>query len=416
MEPRHYSDRVPTVLPPPLEPGTAAYRRLLLGLFLAGVATFAQLYAPQGLLPLVGEDLHVPAHEAALLVSSATLGLALSVLAWSLAGDRWGRRPVMAASMVSASVLALVAALVPSLPVMDALRLLEGMAHGGVAGLAVALLAEEVAPRAVPLAAGTYIAGTTLGGLSGRLLALPVAEAAGWRVGLLAVTALGALCTVGFLLATPRARRSTPAPTSLGAVARTVARHVRTPELVAVYLQAALLMGGFVAMYNYVGYTLLAPPFSWPPAVVGLVFLAYLGGTWSSPRAGRLAARVGRLRVLAGATTAMALGAGLTLVPHPAVLVPALVLMTGAFFAAHAVASAWAGTAAPVGRAQSTSLYNLAYYTGSSLFGWLGGVFHERAGWPGTVGMVVVLVAAALAVAVLVLRGRESEAGAARPR
>ena len=91
------------------------------------------------------------------------------------------------------------------------------------------------------------------------------------------------------------------------------------------------------------------------------------------------------------ATAAMAAGVALTLVPHPAVLVPALVLVTGAFFAAHSVASAWSGTAAPHGRAQSTSLYNLAYYAGSSLFGWLGGVFHESHGWPGTVLMVLAL-------------------------
>ena len=45
--------RVPPSGPAPLASGDPAYRRLLIGLFLAGVATFAQLYSPQGLLPLV---------------------------------------------------------------------------------------------------------------------------------------------------------------------------------------------------------------------------------------------------------------------------------------------------------------------------------------------------------------------------
>lgn len=389
-------------------PGQSGYRRLLFGLFLAGVATFAQLYSPQGLLPLVSADLGVPGHHAALLVSAATLGLALSVVPWSLAGDRWGRRPAMAASLLLASLLAVAGMLAPFLETLLAMRLLEGMAHGGVAGLAVTLLAEEVHPRAVTAAAGTYIAGTTLGGLAGRLIALPVAEATTWRLGMLAVTGVGVLCTVGFLAVTPRARRFVPARTSAALVARTAAGHLRSPELVAVYLQAALLMGGFVALYNYVGFTLLAPPFSWAPSAVGFVFPAYLAGTWSSPWAGRMAARHGRLRVLTLATAAMGAGAALTLVPQPAVLVAALVLATGAFFAAHSVASAWAGTAVHTGRAQSTSLYNLAYYAGSSLFGWLGGVFHEGLGWAGTVGMVVALTAAALAVALLLLRGRET--------
>lgn len=384
------------------------YRRLLLGLFLAGVATFAQLYAPQGLLPLVTADLGVPPARAALLVSAATLGLAVSVVPWSVVGDRWGRRPAMAASLVSSSALSLIGVLMPSFELLLGTRLLEGMAHGGVAGLAVTLLAEEVAPHAVPVAAGTYVAGTTLGGLAGRLIALPVAEAADWRAGILAVTAVGTACALGFLALTPRSRRSVPVRIPLAEVGGIVARHLRTPRLVVLYLQAALLMGGFVALYNYVGYTLLAPPFSWPPSVVGLAFLAYLAGTWSSPRAGRLAARVGRLTVLAGATGLMAVGVLLTLVPSPFVLVPALVLATGAFFGAHSVASGWAGTAAAEGRAQSTSLYNLAYYAGSSLFGWLGGVFHEAAGWPGTVLMVAALALVALAVAVVVLRDGEA--------
>ena len=400
-----YSGRVTDDLPAPAEPGSRVYRRLLAGLFLAGVATFAQLYSPQGLLPLVSADLGVPAHRAALLVSAGTLGLAVSVVPWSLAGDRWGRRPVMVASLITASALALAGVLMPSLELLLVMRLLEGMAHGGVAGLAVTLLAEEVAPRVVPAAAGTYVAGTTLGGLSGRLLALPVAEAAGWRAGMLAVTAVGVACALGFLLVTPRARRSRPVRASVAQTARRVRAHLATPSLVALYLQGALLMGGFVALYNYVGYTLLAPPFSWPPTAAGLVFLAYLAGTWSSPRAGRLAMRVGQLRVLAGSAGLMAAAVALTLVPHPAVLVPALVVATGAFFAAHAVASGWAGTAATTGRAQSTSLYNLAYYAGSSLFGWLGGLGHEAFGWPGTVLLVVALALTALAVAVAVLRG-----------
>ena len=401
----HYSGRVTDDLPAPAEPGSTAYRRLLAGLFLAGVATFAQLYSPQGLLPLVSADLGVPAHRAALLVSAGTLGLAVSVVPWSLAGDRWGRRPVMVASLITASALALAGVLMPSLELLLVMRLLEGMAHGGVAGLAVTLLAEEVAPRVVPAAAGTYVAGTTLGGLSGRLLALPVAEAAGWRAGMLAVTAVGVACALGFLLVTPRARRSRPVRASVAQTARRVRAHLATPSLVALYLQGALLMGGFVALYNYVGYTLLAPPFSWPPTAAGLVFLAYLAGTWSSPWAGRLAMRVGRLRVLAGSAGLMAAAVALTLVPHPAILVPALVVATGSFFAAHAVASGWAGTAATTGRAQSTSLYNLAYYAGSSLFGWLGGLGHEAFGWPGTVLLVVALALTALAVAVAVLRG-----------
>ena len=74
------------------------------------------------------------------------------------------------------------------------------------------------------------------------------------------------------------------------------------------------------------------------------------------------------------------------------------------------MASSWAGVAARGGRAQSTSLYNLGYYGGSSLFGWLAGLLFEAAGWAATVLGIAALVLCATAVAVLVLR-RAAHAG-----
>ncbi|WP_193762977.1 MFS transporter [Micrococcus sp. FDAARGOS_333] len=385
-------------------PGQAGYRRLLFGLFLAGIATFAQLYSPQGLLPLVAADLQVTSHEAALLVSAATAGLALSVIPWSFASDRWGRRRAIAVSMVSACVFAVAGALATAFPLLLALRFAEGLAHGGVAALAVALIVEEVESFAVTLAAGTYIAGTTLGGLSGRLMAAPIGEAAGWHAGMLTVTGVGVLCVIGFLLVTPQARHFVRRPTPLSGVVAAAVENLRSPVLCAVYLQGALLMGGFVALYNYVGFAVTAEPLSWPLSVVALLFLAYLAGTWTSPWAGSLALRFGRYRVLTGASLVMAAGALLTIVQSPFTLIPGLLLFTGAFFAAHSVASSWAGLAARGGRAQSTSLYNLGYYGGSSLFGWLAGVVFEAAGWAATVLGIVGLVLCATAVATLVLR------------
>ena len=39
--------------------GSTAYRRLLAALVCAGVATFAQLYSPQGVLPQIADDLGI---------------------------------------------------------------------------------------------------------------------------------------------------------------------------------------------------------------------------------------------------------------------------------------------------------------------------------------------------------------------
>ncbi|MBB5747747.1 MFS transporter [Micrococcus sp. TA1] len=380
-------------------PGAGGYRRLLLGLFLAGVATFAQLYSPQAMLPLISSDLAVSAQDAALMVSLATLGLAVSVIPWSYAGDRFGRKRTMGCAVLAACAFSLVATIVPAFEAVLALRFLEGLALGGVPALAIAYLNEEVHRLSAAAAAGTYISGTTVGGLTGRIVAAPLGELVDWRLGMLVVTLLSVACAAGFLALAPAARRFTPHRTTLRRAVRALTVNLRSPVLLGIYAQGTLLMGGFVAMYNYLGYHLLEEPFGLPITLVSLVFLAYLAGTWTSPLAGRLAARHGRRSVLRAATAVMVAGVLLTLVPSVWVVLGATVLFTGAFFAAHAVASGWAGAAAAAGRAQSASLYNLGYYAGSSVFGWLGGVFLTGLGWPGTVLMTVVLALLALVLA-----------------
>ena len=96
-------------------------------------------------------------------------------------------------------------------------------------------------------------------------------------------------------------------------------------------------------------------------------------------------------------------GVALTMVPQLWVIILGMVVMTGGFFASHAVASGWSGALAVAGRSQSASLYNVGYYGGSSLFGYVGGIFLASAGWAGTVGMVILLtvVATILVTAVL---------------
>ncbi|MBS1906547.1 MAG: MFS transporter [Actinobacteria bacterium] len=111
-------------------PGSSAYRRLILGLFFAGIATFAQLYAPQAVLPELSRDLAVDPATAALSVSAATLGLAASVIGWSVVADRIGRVPVMAIGVIAATALGMLAPLSGGMGILLALRCTEGVALG----------------------------------------------------------------------------------------------------------------------------------------------------------------------------------------------------------------------------------------------------------------------------------------------
>ncbi|HET9648762.1 MAG TPA: MFS transporter [Microlunatus sp.] len=376
--------------------GTAAYRRMLLGLGAAGIATFAQLYAPQGLLPSLARGLAVDASRAALAVSLATLGVALAVVPWSVLSDRIGRLRAMRIAISTAAVGGLLVALSPTADALLVLRFIEGLALGGLPALAMTYLHDEVDPRHTAAAAAAYISGTTLGGACGRLVAGPLADLVGWRLALASVATLCLVAAAAFLRLMPPARRHAPARPSIAQVVANVRRSLSDPLLLALYLQPMLIMGGFVAVYNYLGFRLESPAFGLPAVTASLIFAAYGAGTVSSRLVGRWVPRYGRLPVLTAGTAAMIIGVLLTLSSSLIMVVSGLLVLTAGTFMAHATASAWVGHRAGTGRAQATALYNVALYTGSAMFGWLVGLAWVRSGWPATAGTVAGLAALAL--------------------
>lgn len=386
--------------------GSAAYGRLLAGLAFAGVATFAQLYSTQAVLPFMATDLQITAAEAALTVSLATLGLAVTVIPWSFLADRIGRVRAMTLGISAATVLGLLAPLAATFPILLGLRLLEGMALGGIPAIAIAYLNEEVRKAHAALAAGTYVAGTTLGGLAGRLVAGPVGELWGWRAATLAVSVLAAAAAVLFLVLVPKARGFTPARASgFRGAARTLAGHLRNPRLLALYVQAFLLMGGFVAVYNYLGFRLSGDPFGLPATLISLIFVAYLSGTVTSRLAAGLALRFGRRTILLAGIMLMVLGLALTLTQLLVLILAGLLVFTGGFFAAHSIGAGWTGAIATTGRAQAASLYNLAYYLGSSAIGWAGGLVFQSFGWAALALAVIGLGCTTAMITAVVLPG-----------
>ncbi|MFC8303566.1 MFS transporter [Specibacter sp. NPDC057265] len=389
--------------------GSAGYRRLLAALACAGVATFAQLYSLQGLLPLISRGLDVTAAQASLAVSMATVGLAAAVVPWSFVSDRWGRVRTMGLSVILATALGLLVPAAPTLEALLLLRCLEGAALAGIPALAITYLTEEVSGRHAGAAAGAYIAGTTLGGLFGRLLAGPVADLAGWRIGTLAVSVCAAAAAAVFLLLAPRPRGFVPTRAEgFGAVLGKLLPPLRNSSLLALYAQAFLLMGAFVSVYNYLGFRLEAPPYLFPASAVALLFLAYLAGTVSSRAVAELAVRWGRRTVLLVSTAVMVTGLALTLASPVTVILAGLVLFTAGFFGAHSVASGWTGALANTGRAQASSLYNLSYYAGSSVVGWSSGLVFEQFGWTAMAAVLAVLAVCSAVAAAALLPGGAS--------
>ena len=391
--------------------GTGQYVRIQIAMLLAGIATFAQLYAPQAVLPQIARAFEVTAAESALMVSMGTAGLAVATIPWSLVADRIGRKRTIAIAVSAATLFGIVVALMPTFELALAARLFEGFALGGVPAVAMAYINEEIHKVDAAAAVGTFIAGNAVGGLSGRIISGPVGEFTGsWQAGFLAISVLSIISSVLFVMLSPQPKGFTPVGRqgvtlgqSIVATLKNAWGHLHDPVLLVLYLQPFLLMGGFVALYNYLGYHLTEEPFNLPVWVSSLVFLAYLAGTASSPVAGRIAGVHGRKIVMLVCDAIALLSLAIMLIPNVFAIVAGLVIFTAAFFASHSTASGWAGAHPTSGRAQSTALYNLSYYIGSSVLGFVGGLFFQSLGWEALIAMVAIVIAIAAVVALIVL-------------
>jgi MFS transporter, YNFM family, putative membrane transport protein len=396
----------PTTAPAALghERGTTAYRRLGAAMWCAGLATFVLVYCVQALLPTLAAEFDVSSSAASLALSATTGALALAIVPLSTVAESWGRTRVMTVALAASAVLGVLAPLAPTFGALIGIRALQGVALAALPALAMAHVTREVAPRWLGGALGLLIAGNTIGGLSGRLVAGVVADMAGWRVALAVIGGLSLLCTVAFRLLLPPAVAPPPPRVRLRELGGPLRAQLRDPGLCCLFGIAFLLMGAFVTVYNYLGFRLLAPPFGLPAALVGLVFLGYLAGTWASTAAGRLGDRWGRRRVLWPAVLLALAGGWLTLPGRLPAVLGGLVVVTAGFFAAHSLASSWVGRRASMlpGGAPgvASSLYLFGYYAGSSLGGSAGGLAYDAAGWP----LVVAYVTALLSGALLLLR------------
>ncbi len=137
--------------------GSREYKRLVAALLFAGIATFAQLYSVQGILPLIAAGLDITPSQSSLAVGAATVGVAAAVLPWSVVADRIGRVRAMAISVIAATILGLMVPLSSSLPMLLSIRFFEGAALGGLPAIAIAYLSEEVHGKHTALAAATYV-------------------------------------------------------------------------------------------------------------------------------------------------------------------------------------------------------------------------------------------------------------------
>lgn len=390
---------VPRAATPFIKRGTPQFIRVTLALFSAGLATFALLYCVQPILPILSQDFGISPASSSLSLSASTGMLAVGLMFTGPLSDAVGRKPVMVVALLLAAAGTLVCAVMTSWDGILLMRALIGLALSGVAAVAMTYLSEEIHPSVVAFSMGLYISGNSLGGMSGRLVAGVLSDFFSWRVAVGAVGVFALAAALMFWRILPPSKHFRPTSLRPRNLLINVRLHFRDAGLPLLFVEGFVIMGSFVTLFNYIGYRLLAQPYHLSQAIVGILSVVYLMGTYSSPKAGLLSTRYGPGPVLMGAIGMMLAGILLTGFSPVPVILAGMVLVTGGFFAAHSVASAWIGRRARRAKGQASSLYLFCYYAGSSLAGTGGGFFWHSFGWLGVVGYISVMLLVGLLVA-----------------
>ena len=371
---------------------TRAWWRATFALSLGSFLVFINLYAPQPLLPELREVYGVSTLAAGLVMSVATLALAVSLLVFGPLSDAIGRAAIMRLTLLAAGALSLGLALAPSFETLLVLRGVQGFVLGGLPAVAIAWMGDEFEPSAMLPAIGLYIGANTLGGISGRVVGGAVGEVAGSSASFLAV---GLITLVGlsvFWKLLPASRGFTPRPFELRGALADLAGHLRNPLLLAAYLLGGLNFLIFINQYSYLTFRLAQAPFELGPSVLGLIFLTYLGGTLGSSLSGRLVKRLSPPACMMLGILILMGGTLITLAGSLVLIVLGLTINSFGFFLAHAMASSWVGRHAGQARGSASALYLVFYYSGASLGAFWLEPFWQTGGWPGVaVGSWLVL-------------------------
>ena len=374
-----------------LQQGTTAFRKANFALFAGGFITFSILYDVQPLMPIFTKEFHVSAAAGSLTLSVTTFALAVAMLFTSSLSEAWGRKPIMAASLILSSLIVIFTAFSPTFGSLISFRILQGIVLAGLPAIAMAYLSEEVDPKSLGVAMGIYISGNSIGGMAGRIITGSVTDFFSWRVAMGSIGVISLVLSLWFWFYLPSSRYFTPKPLKLNTLVKSLVGHFKDPALLCLFSIAFILMGSFVTLYNYIGFELMAPPYQLSQTIVGWIFIVYLTGTFSSTWMGRLSDTLGRRKVLWIGLVIMVTGAALTLVEPLGLKIIGIAIFTFGFFGSHSIASSWVGRRAQTAKAQASSLYLFFYYFGSSTAGTAGGFFWSNFGWGGVIGFIICL-------------------------
>jgi YNFM family putative membrane transporter len=364
------------------------------GFLLGAGGMLAVMYSTQAILPELRRDFGVSPSEAGLTISVVVIAVAAGAWIWGPISDRVGRKRTLVVASLLLVAPTIGAALAPTFDALLAFRALQGLCMPGLLAVGLPYVAEAFVPQVGVRAMGYYMAALVAGGLIGRVGVGLVTAAAGWRVGIGCVAVL----PLAGALVMQRSLPELPPPLRSSHRLRSIAVQLTNPALLRATAVGSAFVFAFVGTFSYVTFRLEEPPFALGTAAGSAVFLLWLLGVLG-PAVGRLAERLGSVRLAAAGLLLAACGLLVTLPDFLPTLVLGLALFVVANFAGVTAAQLGVTESTAVDRGVASAVYFSLYYTMSAVGGYLPGLAWQRWGWAGvatTALVAMVLGAAAL--------------------
>ena len=366
--------------------------RRRIAVILCGLASFLDLWATQSLLPMLAQELHATPVAVSFTVSMPPLAIAL-VAPWTgVIADVIGRKRTIVAAMFALVIPTVMVGYSTTLGAIVFWRFCQGLFVPPIFAGTVAYVADEFPPKEATGATGLYTAAGVFGGFMSRFLTALMAEHFGWRGAFLGLAVLTFAIAVGVLFLMPIDRGFARAGSLLGSAGQML-RHFRDKRLVATYSVGFCVLFTLITIFTFIAFRLAAPPFELSTAALGSLFITYLAGVVTTPLVGRGVAFLGRQKLVLFALAGWAGALLLTLLPSLVATIAGLALAAAFGFMCQACSTSYVALTARQARTSAVGLYVTFYYLGGSVGGVAAGLAWVIAGWPGCVGIALLVLA-----------------------
>ncbi|SMS13267.1 MFS transporter [Levilactobacillus zymae] len=242
---------------------------ILFSLAISAFAIGSTEFISVGLLPLLTQSFDISLAQGGATVSLYAAGITVGTPILALVTNRWNRKRLLIAIMVTFLLGNLLAAAAPTFGILLAGRVLAALAHGIFMAIASLIAADVVVPEKRASAIAVMFTGLTLATVTGVPLGTFIGQTFGWRASFVFLILLGLIGLVTNLLVVPN-DLPLPNPTSI----RGIWRILKQPQLLLILIITALGYGATFPVYTYLT-PILNQQMGWSTSAIVVILIFY---------------------------------------------------------------------------------------------------------------------------------------------